>query len=502
MDIFGMLIWVVVLVTLVVFIVLLVKRFKTLGVLNTILLSILFIECWTFIFFAGSVTYQRVLYTKVHDALMEKANKLTETLDLELYGDRREPVLNLEKFVPLSNEVNRIAVERGRVWRGARRMPPAAAGAITLQLPANVSNLPVGVPPAAANAAGAAGAVVVNSVESGLEPSSVVYMFGESRSPTVGLIPTVYLGEYFVMENKLGQISVRPTAELSELQQELIVKGINETWAVYEVMPVDSHAAFAAEGSKVEVDAIFGRMDKVQIAELFGLPPALADANPATLDNKLAAKYRLIMSYLNDGGRAPEQTPSEALAYQVTFLKDHSEAVNSDESRKATEGGYFDAQGRTVDARMKLDSEKGVVFKSGETYVFDAATSKDWEKLGIVSLGTKLFVRPLNDYEFAFREVRRLRERARQDTLLNVRNLAEINRTIGVAAEDEVKQTEQGRRLGLDLAQYTKELEVINSVHDSLTKQIDEKKAELGRIYAAIVSLHNQLLQRTGQLTQ
>ena len=178
MDIFGMLIWAVVLVSLIVFIVLLVKSFHSWGVVHTILLSILFIESWVFIFFAGSVSQQRVAFTKAHDLLMAKVDKLTKSVALEMYGDRLDPSINLEKFVPLSNEVNRIAVERGRVWRGAVVQPPVG-GLMTLQLPANVSNLPVAAPPEAA----AGGAALENPCErSGQYPGEFHLSGARSRA--------------------------------------------------------------------------------------------------------------------------------------------------------------------------------------------------------------------------------------------------------------------------------------------------------------------------------
>jgi hypothetical protein len=490
MDIFGMLIWAVVLVSLIVFIVLLVKSFQSWGVVHTLLLSILFIECWTFIFFAGSVSQQRLAFTKAHDLLMSKVDKLTNSVALEMYGDRLDPSINLEKFVPLSNEVNRIAVERGRVWRGAV-VQPTVGGLMALQLPANVSNLPVAAPPEAA--AGGAAPLALPVVESGLVVDSVIYVFGESRQ-TVGLVPNVYLGEFVVATNKDGLISLRPTA------QDAITRGDFETAAVYEIIPIDSHTTFAAEGSKADVDSIFGRMDKAQISELLRIDAALADAEPGTLDNKTSRKARIIQSYLNDGGRAPDQTPAEALAFQVTFLKDHTEVVDSTEKRNAMEGGYFDLSGRSVDARLKLDSENGVLFKTGDTFVFDESTAKDLEKQGIVSLGERIFVRTLNDYEFGFREARRLKIRAQQDLLLIERELKEVIRTNDVALKQELIREEEGTRLKLDKLQYTKELEVITSVGDSLAEQIEEKKAELSQLYRTLLSLHDQLLKRNQEL--
>lgn len=501
MDIFGMLVWAVVLISLVVFIILLVKGFKSWGTAHTILLSILFIESWIFLFFAGSVSHQRVALTKSHDTLMQKVEKLIKQVDLEMLGDRLDPGLNLEKFVPLSNEVNRLALERGRVWRGARRQaaPPPKQGEpmmFAVQLPPNVSNLPVAPPADAANAGGAA-APAVPVVESALTPESVVYAFGEAISP-VGLLPVVYLGEYVIASNTNGLVTLRPTAPLSQTQQAAI--NANETWAIYEVVPIDSHVAFAAEGSKSEEDAVFGRMDKVNIAELLGVNPALADADLLKLSPKDAAKAKLLQSYLNDGGQAPEKTQDSSLGYRVTFTKDHTIDVDSQEQRNAMEGGYFDLSGRSVDARLKRDVDEAVLFKTGDTYVFDAAAAKELVKLGVATLGERIFIRPLNDYEFALRDTRRLTTRARQDLLLISRELDEVTRTTAVAVEQELKRSEENSRLKMDKNQYGKELTVISEVAISLENEVQSKTKELDELYGSIIALHERIVKRSRAL--
>ena len=76
MEISGMLIWATVLVSLIVFIVLLVKAYKSWGVVHTVLLTILFIEAWTFLFLVSGVAHYRIAYTKLHDNLAEKVDGL------------------------------------------------------------------------------------------------------------------------------------------------------------------------------------------------------------------------------------------------------------------------------------------------------------------------------------------------------------------------------------------------------------------------------------------
>ena len=496
MEISGMLIWALVLVSLVVFIVLLVKAFKSWGAAHTVLLSILFIECWTFLFFAGGVAHYRITLTKNHDKIREKVEGLLKTVDLEMYGDRADPKLNLEKFVPLTNELNRMTLERGRVWRGAtlqRTTPANGANPATavFQLQPRVSNASSETPTGVA----VADAVVANApVDSGLAANSVIYLFGERVDP-LGSIPEVYLGEFVVNEIKDLEIKVQPTTPLTK-NQETILTG-SASWAIYELMPLDSHTAFAAAGSSPEETAKFGRMDKDEIARALGLDPALADQEPGSFTSIAEAiKATVLQDYLNDGARAPEQTPLESLSYEVKFLKDYPTVpveVDAKGGRSPLEGGYHDTEGSMIDDRLKRAEDAGVVFKADDIYVFDAPTANRLQEQGVVERQAAVFVRPLNDYAFAFREHRRMIIRAKLDIDLITRENNEAVRTTKVTLEQELKGEEEGVKLKLDKAQYETEFGVVSSVASDLAEEIKHTKAELSQIYRSILRLHESI---------
>jgi hypothetical protein len=508
MDLFGMLIWAVVLISLIVFIILLVKSFKSWGVVHTVLLSILFIESWTFLFLAAAVNFKRLTLTKQHDQLMEKVEKLSKQVDVEMYGDRLNPVLNLEKFVPLSNELNRLSLERGRVWRGAMRQQapagkPGELPAFSVRLASKPSNVP-GEQPAGAAASGAAvAAPAIATSDSGLAAESVVYAFGEVNiqiNANNVLVPNVYLGEFLVVENKDGNVLLRPTAPLSKVQEAVLGRGTHPTWAIYEVVPVDSHVAFAAQGSAPERDSVFGRMDPSEIGKLLGLDPNLAKAEPNSLNPVEARRAKLLKSYLDDGQRAPEQTTDESLAYRVTFKREHTIAVDSVQKGNAMEGGYYNSEGKTVDERLKSGLEEGVKFNEGDSYVFDAAAARKLEQEGVVTLEDRIFVRPLNDYEYGFREMRRLTTRARQDLILLNRELEESTRTTQVTLEQEIKRGEESNKLKLDKAQYKKELDVITDVADKLQSEVTAKATSLSQLYSQMVQLHDRIVRRSNEI--
>ena len=497
MEISGMLIWALVLVSLIVFIVLLVKAFKSWGVAHTILLTILFIESWTFLFFAGGVAHYRITLTKNSNKLEEKVEALNKAVDQELYGDRNDPKLNLEKFVPLANELNRLTLERGRVWRGAtlQRAIPATAttpATVIFQLPPSVSNLPPALPAATAGAGGADAIVAPAQTDSGLAATSVIYLFGE-KADGIMLVPESYLGEFVVTEIKDLEIKIRPTTPLSQ-SQDKILRGDSATWSIYELMPLDSHTAFAAAGSSPEEGARFGRMDRDGIAADLGIDPSLADKEPGSLSVREANKARVLQSYLNDGARAPDQTPPEALAYEVKFLKEYTLVVDAKGNRLPLEGGYHDLEGSMIDERLKRESDAGVVFKVDDLYAFDALTANRLKDEGFVELQSAVFVRPLNDYAFAFREIRRTIIRAMQDANLINREYKEAVRSTEVQLKQEINGEEVGAKLKLDKAQFERELAVIVSVVGELETQIKTKKTELSQIYSSIVAIHSSLV--------
>ena len=506
MDLFGMLIWAAVLVSLIIFIILLVKSYKSWGLLHTILLSLLFVFSWTFVFLSASVSNQRLTYQKAVDKESKKLEKLKKEVDLLTYGDRNSPNLDLGTFVPLSNELNRTVLERGRVWRNARKQS-ATVNTATFELPTAVSNLPVAPPAGVGNAAAPAPAATENP---GLAIDSVVYLFGESVTPD-GLVPSVYLGEFVVTDVKDRSTTVRPTSPLNKVQSDA-VQGAYDSWAVYELIPLDSHTAFATKGSKSEEDEIHGHMDKEALAKLLGIDPALATAEPSSLKGTDASKARMLQSYVLDGTPGNEQTPPEALWYRVKFVKDFvvddidvgsGSAGNDptkDRGRAALDGGYFDNSGRTTDARLMREPGEAVRFKVNDTYVFDATAANKLQKDGYVTFLGPIFVRPLNDYEFGFRETRRQTIRAQHDLLLVTRELNEAIRTEKVTLEQEKLRTIENRQLKLDMSQYEKERDVVSGEVVRLVKEIKTLKADLSQLYATVIELHSKIVKRTKEL--
>lgn len=485
MELSGLLVWAAVLVSLIAFIVFLVKGFKQWGVWMTICFVVLFIECWTFLVITAGVNKARLAATKSFDQLYTERNRLLAQREEEFYGLPTNPAPDMQKYVPLASELNRVLLERGRTWRGARVLNANPAGA-SVELPSALSNLPPEVPPPDPNGAQAVPAAPATS--NSLAVESIVYVFGEDQQQ----IPVNYLGEYKVTAVNGPAITITPTTPLAQNQAGMVNQ--SATWAIYELIPLDSHTAFAQPGSQPTEDEIFGAMNPEELSRLLRIPLELTQRAPSDLNVFDSVKARALQSYVLDGSKAPAGTPLENIFYDVTFLKDYTEVVDSNDKRKPTDGGYFDASGRTVDARLMRDDSPEATFKVDEVYRIYGPKAKELEADGIVKLGNPYFVRPLNDYAFGFRETRRLTQQAIQDIALVNRELAVITQTEKNAREQLLRMEEIGRQMEKDQSQYAMELTVIKGEQARLQSEIEAKKSELGQAYASILDLHRKLV--------
>jgi hypothetical protein len=489
MDLMGIIVWLVVVLTLAIFIWMMVKSVKEWGALHAVLMSLLFIQIWCLLFFTAGVASRRNGYMKAYETLKRKVAQRERELYEVSYGDKLNPDPDMNSYVPVTNELNRLNVERGRVWRGAT-VVGLAQGEASLQMGM--------VAPVAAPNAPAAPATDV-----GLAAQTIVHVFGESNEQR-GLLPTIYLGEFVVTEANGGSVKIKPTATLTPEQIAAIGSGQFTTWSIYELMPLDSHDAFAAEGSKPDENSIFGRMDLNEVASLLKIDPALATAEPTGLKIQDAIKARVLQSYLNDGSRPPEGTPPEQVYVRVEFLKDYKIEVDAQEQRNATEGGFYDLSGRSVDARLKRGGEDGatVSFKQGDRIVFDSTTANDLGKQDLIKVVSPVFVRSLNDYEYAFREVRRQITAALQDAVLIQRELAEMQKSQGVADNQVRLGQEERSKLDKDFAQYKKELDVISSEAARLQEESQTTRSEISATFKQIQALRDQIVARQRALSE
>ena len=490
MEITGILFLVVVILCLTLFIFALVKAFSGWGVLYTIVLVFTFLSCVVFLFASAGVASRRISWVRVHDKLKLQAEKLEEQARLLKVGDINRPTSDLSSLVPLANEVSRVTVERGRIWRGATLSDFKPDG-IRLSMAAK----PAAEPPPA-------GVVVPPQPEinGDLPVENRVYAYGEAQGDDGKILPRVYLGEFMVAESQGGSALLRPTTELTAPQTEAIKNA--SSWTLFKILPVDSHVAFAEPNSKRTNEAEFGRMDAKVLSALLKIPAELLDRDPSQLNIDEARQAKLLRSYSEDGGRARENELAENIWYRIEFLSEYSDTVDSEEKRTASDGGNFDTSGRTVDARLRRpDKQEKVTFKKGQQILFIKAFAEQLISSGTAKLIEPVFVRPINDYSIAFNETRNRIARAIQDAEAISRDIAQVNATNAVAQEQVVFRQNERQLLDKDKAQYDKELNVIRSEVERLTVAVKETKAELSRIYRSNQEQYERLV-RTQQSLQ
>ena len=197
MGLGGILVLLALLVTLIVFIYLLVLTARGWGVLHTVMLCFLFIECWVFMFLTAGVHYERVRATKAAFAAAKDAKDSMARTEQLLNGDFTANPEEQDGLLPLKGQLRRMTADRGRVWREVT-MLQSANDQYLLEMPV--------AKPADDVAQDAAPAAAAPNSES-LPQNLVVYAFAEEKDQDGTALPKYYLGEFLVTSSQAGQVS-------------------------------------------------------------------------------------------------------------------------------------------------------------------------------------------------------------------------------------------------------------------------------------------------------
>jgi uncharacterized coiled-coil protein SlyX len=473
------------LVSLIVFIYIIVVTARGWGVLHTILLCTLFIECWVFIAFSAGVHYRRVRATEAAFKAQEAAEAAEARTVSLLWGNFDASPDAQDAVVPLQGQLRRLTADRGRVWRQLN----------LLQSDPNSYQLQLSAVNAGADALNedpdAAAVAATQPTSESLPVNTVVYAFAEEMNEEGRPIPVYYLGEFTVTQSQAGQVTLEPTLALYADQEQRITSGAAVSWTLYELLPLDSHTAFAAPGSQPSEEQIFGRMDEETITTMFAGVPADDDRQRQIVD-----------SYLRDGQRASDNDPIEDVWVQVNVLKEYEIDVDSQEVANATERGYFDTIGRSVDSRLKR-SEEGQVGRVKLTpdmrdklIILKEEAARPLIDSGVVELVQRLYVRRLNDYEEAFNQHVVRSHEVSESIALFQRDSQEISKANQVGQEMISFRQIENQELQSDLSHYQKEIAVLNNAVTNATGQLDQLKAELSRMYRSVQARRDQLAEQ------
>ncbi|KAA1258751.1 hypothetical protein LF1_12740 [Rubripirellula obstinata] len=413
----------------------------------------------------AGVLKSRASWHKKKEELELQAAQLKSENRVLKYGDATSG----KGLTDLSRQVAKLGIEAGRSWRGLR-MTNGDSQSVILNVVPDEAVIPV------APVEGEEPLPTLPLIPEGL----VVYGLAEAINPQTQMaVPTFYLGEFKVTASTATQITLAPTTPLEEAQKQAIDSGKARQWSVYELLPLDGHSPFIAEGSAPSDENWLGRVDEELVKRLLG---KRVDADT-------------LQSYLDDGRRATADDPPLSRWIKVEFLKNHTENVDSTDQRGALDGGFFDGSGRAVDARLQRADGKPATFRKGDTILIQEIGSDEWIDEGIVKLLDRYYLRPLNDYRFILRHIRlRLSELANRTDELNEQK-GQLDEAIDKSNGMLVANTEIKVKLEQDLNQFKIETAAIRQYTQEMADSLATMKKEMARLHKQNIALEMRLGQ-------
>jgi hypothetical protein len=263
-------------------------------------------------------------------------------------------------------------------------------------------------------------------------------------------------------------------------------------WSLYEQMPADSHYAFSEGKPDPGAPSLFGAMDEAQLRKL------LPRNRFKLLDD---GEYEaLIARYLRDGHEAPEEVRErepENVWVRVTFLKQHEVDVDAPKGQAADTD--FDDLGRAKLESLRRgkagDAEK-VVFEPNDDGLFEYAEAQRLIDAGVCKLKEEapyIFVRPLNDYAYAYRENFRRRMQLAEDIDTVTRNTKLIAEADAKANQQIDSRQKERDSLEEDLGKFQTELERVTQYAGTLDRRWAEVRGELSDLYLLNLMLVEKL---------
>lgn len=427
-----------------------------------------------FLFPLAGALKSRAAWHKIKEELEDQLVKV-EAEQAELrYGDPNSPLAE-GGLLPMAQRLAKLGTEAGRRWRGLRLTNQnfGAQPSIVLTAPADANQVE-GVPDEAdADAQAAADRPPL------IPEGMVVYGFAEGQQPGVErMVPTFYLGEFRVTGSTPDQVTLTTTGPLLPRQQQAIKSGEASSWSVYELLPLDGHEPFVAEGSQPDDDNVFGRIDNELVNRV------LAGVSDETRQN-----------YLRDGSRSLDDDRPLSRWVKIEFTKAHTIDVDSPDQRGALDGGFFDGSGRAVDSRLQAGGEGNVKFAKGELLVLKEEAATALQQEGVARLVDTYYLRPLNDYRFVLRRIRlRLAELETRTEELNFEgNILQraIDATVKMLGEYQTDKL----KLEQDFEQTETERKAIQTYNEKLRETVKATREKLVGLYRSNQSLENELEQ-------
>ena len=290
-------------------------------------------------------------------------------------------------------------------------------------------------------------------------------------------VPTVYLGEWAVTDTAADSITMSPTLPLTP-QQLAVIDQQRGSWALLEMIPVDSHEDFSHEHlSDDQKRALFAKLPEAVLREY------LKDLKPGNRD----------------------EDPPERLMVRVRFQKNYNQIdVDATDEAPLLPSNDFDQLGRAVPAWLRQGGEgdeKGrVSFETGDEALLDSQTAQQLIAEDICDEIERIYVRQLQDYEFFFHDVHRQRTLFEDENTIIQKDTRLLENAKVKADTDIAYRQEELERLDVDLEKFVYEQQEITQYRQAVDQRYADILKELSGLYRTNRRLATQLAAISQQI--
>jgi len=438
-----------------------------------------------FMYLAARSLKARGDWLKVYEANKKKLKEVT-ALKHELSKGKStdidpEPSVRSEKA-----RLHRVLLSRGRIWRNCTEGNNAPAAGLPFHTVTLTTRPDAAGNPTPTGFKHDAGQVMGQVVYAFIETE---YTLSEDAAIKGYKVPWIYMGEFSVSSAQNGQVQLRSTTPLKPEQLQQF--GKNQTWVMYEHMPIDNHYAYTDGNSDPE--NYFGVLDQKTLDSIF-------------TDKKLQ-NPQVRDQFLRDGKPLENDSdaPPENVWIRLKFNGNRTVQVDSGQSG-ALLSGDFDSKGQARSPQLKhgtTDQDTSVNLKAGDEVVMLKAeadallamTLPDGKTPLCEKIGKAIYVRSLRDYRYIFNENFRT-EVALSQQLINIQEkLRIIKETVTkMTAVNEVQRDDK-KKLTEDLTNFTRSEEAITAYRKKVVAAKNDLLQQLSRLYNANRQLAKELAQ-------
>lgn len=489
---------------------------KTWKWVHVTFLLMVFFMVPTYAVYASMTLKTRMNWMTLYQGYDAEVTKYKEIVHVLQRGEDNDIKYEKDSVFARKEELTRLILDRGRVWRGCTPGGAQPGNVVTLTIPVAAAPQPAQPPPMPMPPPmpvdPAAPMPEVDPlaqpmpmpmpppmpepppppvvVGHGILEKDILYAFEEVEVQGANgpfKTPQFYLGEFYVTAVTPDSITVAPLITLAPDQAQRVTNG-NGTWMLFETCPIDTYEIFAGLDA-----AAIGNF--IQQAET-GLSPEDYSA--------------LINSFIQDGQLAADNTSPDNLWAEVKFKKTHKEDVDAPGAPAAMPPDPnelpdvipFDSGGLAIPRRLRRLEGDLQEFEAGDLAVVPMEKADELVAAGVADKVRNIYRRRIIDFAARLRSIHRRKQELALLTDSVNREIATLTAANAKAEEQEKLEIEHKRLLDEDLAKITFERDGVRSYGSRLFAELTQTNESIRSLYAANHALNVELKKLTADLTE